>query len=113
MHQYKHLTPEVIEATCRDVDQMLEEQQRKDLEEVRLARIRDYMANPANAAAIAQDPLIRAIRALPSRGGATTQPAPTAYPQPQRTANPAPKRPPTRQELERQKPWLAPRKPEL
>lgn len=109
MPQYKHLTPEFIEATALDVDRMLEEQRQQEFEEARLARIRDYMANPANAAAIAQDPMVKAIRALPERSQTST---PAGAPV-QRTAptTVAPSGYKSRQQLEAERPWLRSQKP--
>jgi hypothetical protein len=81
---YKYFTPEFIEESVREVERQLDERKRKEYEDARLARLRDYMANPANAAAIASDPLVRALRSLPAadKGAnpAPIAPAPPAQP---------------------------------
>ena len=114
MQRYKYFTPEMVDAEVREVERILDEQKQKELEDARLARLRDYMNNPANKQTIENDPLVRAIRSLPERtqGSTPARAVPAVQPAPAPAA-PAPSAYKSRAQLERERPWLAPRKPEV
>jgi hypothetical protein len=103
MPQYKHLTPEMVARVAEDVDFEIEMQNRLD-------KVRSWAANPSNAAQLHQ------IQAALDRVAPQRQPqqrtATSAVAGVQRS-NPAPTGYKSRAQLEREKPWLAPRKPEL
>jgi hypothetical protein len=111
MPQYKHLTPELVAQVAADVDRELEEANRLD-------NVRAWAKDPRNAAQLAH--IQAEFARIDAAQGAKLAPRPTASqrtPQPapvQRTASSGlPSGYKSRAQLEAERPWLAPRKPEL
>lgn len=105
MSKYRHFTQEQIEQIVADTEREIDELAQKEFETSRLAQLQAYV--DAHPQEVANHPLVRALRSIPSAAPAASAPAV------QRTipAPAPPQRPPTRAELERQKPWLRPAKP--
>lgn len=105
-------TPQQLDQIAREVE---DEISRRDYEtrfNEGMERLKAYMA--AHPEEVTNDPMVKALRAIPMRG--VTAPAQHSAPA-QRTVAPIGAPATTgyksRQQLERERPWLAPRKPEL
>jgi hypothetical protein len=110
----KYFTPQQIEQIVADTEREIEASEAADFEQQRMRAIIAWINDPRNKATIDADPRVKALRAMPMRGASATaqHSAPV-----QRTVGPATTPAPTgyksRQQLEKERPWLAPRKPEL
>lgn len=107
---YRYFTPAEVEAHVREVEQELDKRAAQQANELHDQQIAAWIADPKNKAVIDADPMVRALRAMPqpAQDGAAAQ----------RTVAPAPAVAPftgykSRAQLEKERPWLAPRKPEL
>lgn len=113
-NQYKYFTPQEVDAHVREVERQLDEQAAQQANQLRDQQIAAWINDPKNKAAIDADPMVRALRAMPQPGQAPAQHTVPA----KRSAAPAPAVAPStgyksRAQLEKERPWLAPRKPEL
>jgi hypothetical protein len=100
MPMSKYLTDSEIRQMVSESDAEIDRRAQKRFDAERLIKIQAYI--DAHPEEIANDPMVKALRALPMRGASPV--TPSALPV---------GRPPTRAELERAKPWLRPRKPEV
>jgi hypothetical protein len=101
-------TPQQLEQIARECEVEIDRRESEARLNEGIARLEAYMA--AHPDEVANDPLVKRLRALPARPGVA--PAPAVRPAPA-LASPAPSGYKSRAELEREKPWLAPRKPEV
>jgi hypothetical protein len=112
MIKSRYYSPQELQTILSEAEDELDRRQNESRFNEGIARLEAYMA--AHPEEVANDPMVKALRAMPTRGGA----APAQYTAPvQRTVaptgTPAPTTYKSRQELEKERPWLAPRKVEL
>ena len=62
MSKYRNLDPAMIAHVCAEVDQAIDEQNARAESDQRLAAQIAFIQNPKNAAALAADPWVQAIR---------------------------------------------------
>jgi hypothetical protein len=110
---YRYFTPAEVEAHVREVEQELDKRAAQQANQLHDQQIAAWIADPKNKAVIDADPMVRALRAMPQ----PAQPAQHGAPA-QRIVAPAPAVArstgyKSRAQLEKERPWLAPRKPEL
>jgi len=103
MYKSRYFSEQELARVLADTDLELD---RRATEE-RVARIQTWITDPRNKAVIDANPTVQALRRL---GPVPATPAPAA---PVLTPPAAPHRPPTRAELEAQRPWLRPAKPNV
>jgi hypothetical protein len=113
MSQY--FTKPEIERIVAETEAELIAREAKAEAEARLARMQAWIADPANKDVVDSHPMVQAIRRAPARPGGwyNDAPQPSQRTAPVPTAAPAPTGYKSREQLEREKPWLAPRKTEL
>jgi hypothetical protein len=112
-NHYKYFTDAEVVAHVQAVERQLDEQAAQQANAARDAQIAAWINDPKNKAAIDSDPMVRALRAMPQPAQPAQHDAAA-----QRTVVPAAAVAPStgyksRAQLERERPWLAPRKPEL
>jgi hypothetical protein len=107
----KYFSPQEINRIVAETEAEIDALEAQRAEQQRMHAITAWINDPKNKQVIDNDPTVKKLRAMgnppPQRQTPTPQPmrytpapvAPTAYK--------------SRQQLERERPWLAPRKPEL
>jgi hypothetical protein len=114
MIKSRYYSPEELQTLVSQTEDQLDRMQHEARLNEGIARLEAYMA--AHPDEVANDPLVKSLRALPARPGVASAPAVQPVPAPAAPApaqTTAPTRYKTRADLEREKPWLAPRKPEV
>jgi hypothetical protein len=110
---YRYFTPADVDAHVREVERELDRRAEQETNAAHDAQIAAWIADPRNKAAIDADPMVRALRAMPQPAQPTQHNAPAQ----RNAAQHAPMVPSSgyksRAQLEKERPWLAPRKPEL
>jgi hypothetical protein len=108
MPQYKHYTPEMVDEIVRSCEDELDRREQAEFEERRLAELQAYI--DAHPQEVANSPLVKALNAIPQRTqGTTPATMQRTFPAPAPVSSGYK----SRAQLERERPWLAPRKPEL
>jgi hypothetical protein len=110
MIKSRYYSPEELQKLVSETEDQLDRMQHEARLNEGIARLEAYMA--AHPDEVANDPLVKSLRALPAAPGITPAPAVQPAPAPTPVA-PAPSGYKSRAQLEREKPWLAPRKPEV
>lgn len=105
-------TPQQLDQIAREVEEDIARLEYETRFNEGMARLQAYMA--AHPDEVANDPMVKALRAIPMRAAS----APVQFSAPAQravapTGTPASTAYKSRQQLERERPWLAPRKPEL
>jgi hypothetical protein len=105
----KYFTDSEIRRLVAETEAELDARNAAALEQQRMQAITAWINDPKNKATIDNDPMVKKLRAMGSPPA-----SPRTAPQPvQHTVAPAPTPYKSRQQLEKERPWLAPRKPEL
>jgi hypothetical protein len=110
----KYFSPQEIARIVAETEAEIDAREAQRAEQQRMQQITAWINDPRNKAVIDSDPMVKALRALPMRGAtAPAQHGTLAQRTPAPTSTPAPTGYKSRQQLEKERPWLAPRKPEL
>jgi hypothetical protein len=106
----KYFTDSEIRRLVAETEAELDAREAQRAEQQRMQQITAWINDPRNKATIDNDPMVKKLRAM----GSPAPASPRTAPQPvQHTVAPAPTPYKSRQQLEKERPWLAPRKPEL
>ena len=108
----KYFSPQEINRIVAETEAEIDAREAQRAEQQRMQAITAWISDPKNKAIIDADPTVQKLRAM---NPAPQRPVPVPARQPaQYTPAPAsPARYKSRQQLEAERPWLAPRKPEL
>jgi hypothetical protein len=106
----QYFSPQEINRIVAETEAEIDAREAQRAEQQRMQQITAWINDPKNKAAIDNDPMVKKLRAM----GSPAPLSPRTAPQPvQHTVAPAPMPYKSRQQLEKERPWLAPRKPEL
>jgi hypothetical protein len=109
----KYFSPQEINRIVAETEAEIDQREAQRIERINEERFAAYVNDPRNAEEVNNHPVVKALRQLPATPGWGL----TAPQRPQRTiaptSTPAPTGYKSRQQLEKERPWLAPRKPEL